>query len=236
MNIENVTTVKESNMSPDITALLKLFKAHPWHGVSIGEDAPEIVNVYVEIVPTDAVKYEVDKGTGHLKIDRPQKYSNQCPALYGFIPQTYCGQQVGEFCASKLGDANPGVTQGDGDPLDILVLTEKPIQHGDIFVRARPIGGLRVIDRNTADDKLIAVLHEDGVYGSWKDVSDCPPALIQRLRHYFLTYKIIPGEEPKSITVADIYGMKEAREVIARSQEDYRKEFPDVVKVWKGEK
>jgi hypothetical protein len=70
------------------------FRAHPWHGVAIGDDAPEIVTLYVEIVPTDTVKYEIDKVSGYLKVDRPQKYSNVCPTLYGFVPRTYCTDRV----------------------------------------------------------------------------------------------------------------------------------------------
>ena len=73
------------------------YKSHPWHGVEIGDDAPEIITCFIEMVPTDTVKYEVDKVTGYLKIDRPQKYSNVVPALYGFIPQTYSGERVAEF-------------------------------------------------------------------------------------------------------------------------------------------
>ena len=76
-----------------------MFRAHPWHGVAIGPDSPEIVNVYIEIVPTDTVKYELDKATGNLKVDRPQKYSNICPTLYGFIPQTLCAERVAERIA-----------------------------------------------------------------------------------------------------------------------------------------
>ena len=74
-----------------------LFKAHPWHGVPAGDDAPEIVNSYIEIVPSDTVKYELDKQSGFLWVDRPQKFSNICPALYGLIPKTYCGPRVAEL-------------------------------------------------------------------------------------------------------------------------------------------
>ena len=206
------------------------FKAHPWHGVSIGEDAPRIVNAYVEIVPTDAMKYEVDKISGHLRIDRPQKYSNQVPTLYGFIPQTYCGKRVGAFCSEKTGEAH---IEGDGDPMDICVLTEKPIQHGDILLRAIPIGGLRMIDGNQADDKIIAVLHEDGVYGGWTDLQkDCPKILLDRLEHYFLTYKDIPGAEKRNVRIAARYGADEARDAIQRSQQDYQSSFPETAKLF----
>ena len=135
--------------------LAKLFQAHPWHGVAPGPDAPEIVNAYLEIVPTDAVKYELDKLSGHLRVDRPQRFSSMCPSPYGFIPQTYCGPSVAALCQSCTG--REGI-RGDGDPLDICVLTERPAAHGDFIVRAVPIGGLRMIDGDEADDKIIAVL------------------------------------------------------------------------------
>lgn len=198
---------------------LSHFKSHPWHGISRGEQAPEIVNAYIEIVPTDTVKYEIDKETGHLKVDRPQKYSNHCPTLYGFIPQTYCGERIGKHCAEKTNQS--GIT-GDNDPLDICIFTEKPIQHGDILVRAVPIGGLRMIDRNQADDKILAVLFQDSVYGDWKDVSQCPPLLLERLRHYFLSYKDLPGDTPRTVTIPQIYSAAEAREIITLSIADYQ--------------
>ena len=195
-----------------------LFQAHPWHGIKTGDDAPRIVNAFVEIVPTDTVKYEIDKDSGHLKVDRPQKYSNLCPALYGFVPQTYCGKAVGEFCAKASGK---DVQFGDRDPLDILILTEKPIQHGNVLVRAMPIGGLRMIERGEADDKIIAVLAGDEVYGIWQDISDCPKNLLDRLQHYFLTYKDMPGSEPRKVEIDACYGRNEAHQVILKAQEDY---------------
>lgn len=202
-----------------------LFKAHPWHGVPIGEKAPHLVNAYIEMVPTDTVKYEVDKLTGHLKVDRPQKYSSHCPSLYGLIPKTYCGKRIGAFCSEQTGREQ---IIGDGDPLDICVLTEKPIQHGDILVRAVPIGGLRMIDGNEADDKIIAVLFQDEVYGSWKDISECPESLIDRLRHYFLTYKDIPGTLKRKAEVTHVYNAEEAHRIIAFSREDYIEKFGDL--------
>lgn len=207
-----------------IPAWSSLFKVHPWHGVSIGEKSPITVNAYIEIVPTDSVKYEIDKATGHLKVDRPQKYSSLCPTLYGFVPQTYCGNKIGNLCSQKTG--RPGII-GDGDPLDICVLTEKTIQHGDILIRAVPIGGLRMIDRNQADDKIIAVLADDPVYASWNDIKDCPETLIERLKHYFLTYKDLPGEK-RNVEITHVYGTEEAHEVIRRSMEDYRHKFDNL--------
>jgi inorganic pyrophosphatase len=199
-----------------------LFKAHPWHGVSIGEQAPAQVTAYIEIVPTDAIKYELDKTTGHLKVDRPQKYSNHCPTLYGLIPQTYCGKRVGAFCAERTGRKD---IAGDGDPLDICVLTEKPIHHSDILVQAIPIGGLRMIDGNEADDKIIAVLRNDEVYGEWRDISECPKNLVERLRHYFLTYKEIPGATERRTEITHIYDAAEAQHIIQLSREDYLESY-----------
>lgn len=199
-----------------------LFRAHPWHGVSIGGDAPALVTSYIEIVPTDTVKYEVDKTTGILKVDRPQRYSNICPTLYGFIPRTLCAKHVGLYCAEKTGRV--GIV-GDGDPLDICVLTEKTIPHGDILLQAIPIGGLRMIDGNQADDKIIAVLRDDAVYGNWRALSDCSTTLVERLRHYFLTYKDAPDATERRCEIVHVYDQHDAREVIRRSQRDYREEF-----------
>ncbi len=194
------------------------YKAHPWHGIPIGEQAPEMVNAFIEIVPADTVKYEIDKQTGYLKIDRPQKYSNIVPALYGFIPQTYCGSQIAEFAREKSGKE---IQFGDGDPLDICVLSEKNIPHGDLICEAIPIGGLRLVDKGEADDKLIAVLKGDEVYGKYTDISELPINVVKRLKHYFLTYKNLP-EEPTVCEVTNIYGREEAYEVIRRSREDYK--------------
>ncbi len=196
-----------------------LFQAHPWHGVEPGEGAPNILNAYIELVPTDTVKYELDKRSGHLRVDRPQRFSSLCPTLYGFIPQTFCGDLVGELCCRRV---NVQGIKGDGDPMDICVLTEKAFTHGNFFVRARPIGGMRMIDGTEADDKIIAVLEADVAYGDFKDIHDCPKGMIDRLRHYFLSYKQLPNEAPRRVEIADIYDRAEAVEVIDRSLRDYR--------------
>ncbi len=210
-------------MTLSLTQALALsFQAHPWHGVSPGEGAPELVTSYIEIVPTDTVKYEVDKASGILKLDRPQRFSNQAPCLYGFIPRTYCDTRIGERCAQRVGRS--GIA-GDGDPIDICVLTEKPISHGGILVEVFPIGGLRMIDKNEADDKIIAVLKGDTVYGGWRDITDVPQALVDRLRHYFLTYKQLPGEPAPVVEIAEVYGREEAFETIKASFEDYRAKY-----------
>ncbi len=197
------------------------YKSHPWHGINIGDKAPHQVTSFIEVIPSDTVKYEVDKTTGYLKIDRPQKFSNIVPALYGFVPQTICRDKVAEYCMEKTG--REGII-GDDDPLDICVLTEREVTHGNIIVHAIPIGGFRMIDNGEADDKIIAVLKSDEVYGQWTDVKDLPITILNRLQHYFLTYKQLPGEKPKC-EITDVYGREEALEVIRRSQEDYDKAY-----------
>ena len=202
------------------------YKSHPWHGVDLGDEAPEKLTAFIEVVPTDTVKYEVDKVSGYLRIDRPQKYSNVIPALYGFLPQTYCGELVGKFCSDKTG--REGI-QGDGDPIDVCVLTEKDISHGDILAKVIPIGGFRMIDGNEADDKIITVLMNDVTYGNFTDISDCPQMVIDRLKHYFLTYKDLPGETRQS-EITHIYGREEALKIIQCAIEDYHHRFDNLKK------
>jgi inorganic pyrophosphatase len=199
-----------------------LFKPHPWHGIAIGDRAPERVTAFIEIVPTDTVKYELDKATGYLKVDRPQKYSNVCPTLYGFIPQTYCGEANGAFCGRAVG--RDGIV-GDGDPLDICVLSEKTFSHGDIILQAIPLGGLRMIDHQQSDDKIVAVLDGDALCGAWREITDVPATLIERLKHYFLTYKLAPGSAEAVVEIPHVYDRTEAYEVIASTQQDYRARF-----------
>lgn len=199
-----------------------LFQAHPWHGVVPGVGAPAVLNAYIEIVPTDAVKYELDKPSGHLRVDRPQRFSSFCPTLYGFIPQSYCGERVGRLCTERTG--LEGI-KGDGDPLDICVLSEKAFTHGNFFVRAKPIGGLRMIDGMEADDKIISVLESDVAYGHIEELSECPQGLIDRIKHYFLSYKQLPQDAPRRVEITEAYGRDEAVDVIRRSFEDYREHY-----------
>jgi inorganic pyrophosphatase len=199
------------------------FKLHPWHGVEIGNEAPELITVFIEIIPSDTIKYEIDKHSGYLKVDRPQKFSNIVPALYGFIPQTFCAEEV---AALNMASTHRTNIKGDGDPLDILVLTEREITHGDILVKAFPIGGFRLVDNNEADDKIIAVLKNDDVYGQWHDIKDVPPTIINRLKHYFLTYKQMPDKAPTCI-IDEVYNKDTAYQVIKASIADYKKHFGD---------
>jgi inorganic pyrophosphatase len=117
------------------------------------------------------------------------------------------------------------VSRGDGDPLDICVFSERPIDRADILLRARPIGGLLMVDAGEADDKIIAVLEGDHAWGSARTLGDLPPALVARLRHYFMTYKLQPGRQPVAIDAE--YGPGRAHEVIRAACEDWRSEYGD---------
>lgn len=201
---------------------MRTYKAHPWHGIGLGDRVPEEVTAFIEIVPTDTVKYEVDKISGYLSIDRPQKFSNIVPALYGFFPMTYCGKTVAELTNQDLGRTD---INGDNDPLDVCVLTEKDVTHGDIIAKVHPIGGFRLLDHVEADDKIIAVLKDDLVYGQYTDISQLPEKVIDRLIHYFTTYKDLPLEPKQRMVLTGIYGKETAYDVILRSIEDYKQEI-----------
>lgn len=192
-------------------------KAHPWHGVPIGDGAPGEVTVFIEIVPRDTVKYEVDKETGYLKIDRPQQYSNVVPANYGFIPQTYCADGVADLARGKTGIT---ISDGDGDPLDILVLSEHHIPRGDIILKARPIGGFCLIDAGEADDKIVSVLKGDKVFEQYTEISQLPKGILERFEHYFLTYKSLP-DAPNVCEIAYSYGREDSYSVINAAIGDY---------------
>lgn len=198
--------------------MFRINKAHPWHGIPIGERVPEEVTVFIEIVPRDTVKYEVDKETGYLKIDRPQQYSNVVPANYGFIPQTFCARRIAELAREKRGKIE--ISDGDGDPLDILILSEHHIPRGDILLKARPIGGFCLIDSGEADDKIIAALVGDKVYEQYREISELPKGILERFEHYFLTYKNLP-DEPRQCQIAFSYGREESYRVISAAIADY---------------
>lgn len=196
-----------------------IYRHHPWHGLSLGEKSPHEVNCYIEMVPTDTVKYELDKTTGILKVDRPQKYSSLCPTLYGLLPQTYAGDRVAKYCMDKIG--RKGLA-GDGDPLDVCVLTENVVVRGDIILSAITIGGFRLLDGDEVDDKIICVMVDDMVYGEIKDITECPHGWIEKLRHYFLTYKDKPERESSKVQIVGIYNKQEAEEVIKLGALDYQ--------------
>ena len=182
---------------------------HPVHDIEIPADIEQFVPAVIEIPRGSHLKYEVDKPTGLLRLDRVLYSAVHYPANYGFIPRTHAD---------------------DGDPLDVLVLMHEPVEPLTI-VRARPLGGLRMVDRNEADDKIVAVMNGDAVYGQWRDIGDCQPAILDRLRHYFLTYKDVPGPTQRRCEITDVYDRAEALAVIEHSRADYRAEFGDLEKV-----
>ncbi|AWV89246.1 inorganic pyrophosphatase [Bradymonas sediminis] len=195
------------------------WRPHPWHGLSAGPDMPSVVHAYIELTPFDSVKYEIDKETGYLRVDRPQRYSSQPPALYGFIPRTYCGPRVLELSADVADEA-------DRDPLDICVLSERPISRAEVLLNARVVGGFRMIDDGEADDKIIGVLDNDSFYEHVQDIDDLPTVIVERLRHYFTTYKTSPTDtETTNCIIDNIYGRERAFEVINASMADYDEQF-----------
>jgi len=187
-------------------------RAHPWHGLPPGPDPPRIVNAYVEITPRDVVKYELDKESGLLQVDRVQQTSSSPPTLYGLIPGTHCGERVAALSSTA--------ERADDDPLDICVLSEQAIDKADIVLKARVIGGLRMIDQGEADDKILAVLANDPFWGKAQDLSDVPVNVVERLDHYFRTYKLVEGGA--SVSIEARYGCDDAHTVIDAAIADYQ--------------
>lgn len=194
-----------------------LHRPHPWHGLSLGPEPPARVHVYVEITPFDTLKYEVDKASGYLRLDRPQVSSSVPPVPYGFIPMTYCGPRVSALSA--------GTTRGDGDPLDVCVFSERPINRAEVLLTANVVGGIRTTERDEADDKMIAVLANDLVWGEVRDVGELPRALVDRLGHYFGTYKMREAGAPTDVKVHEVYGRERAHRVVEAAIADYRERF-----------
>lgn len=191
------------------------WRPHPWHGLDVGPNPPSLVHAYIEITPFDTVKYELDKVTGYLHVDRPQRTSALPPTLYGFVPRTYCGRRVGALMQNAK--------VGDHDPLDICVLSERPINRSDVILKARVVGGLPMLDDGEADDKIIAVLEGDYLWSDVKDISELPGVLVERLRHYFETYKLVPGKAIR-VSIDTAYGREHAERVIKAAMEDYQEE------------
>ncbi|MFM1830228.1 MAG: inorganic pyrophosphatase [Planctomycetota bacterium] len=192
------------------------FRPHPWHGLEAGSAPPDLVNAFIEITPFDLVKYETDKRSGFLRVDRPQRTSSTPPTLYGFIPRTLCGDRVA---------AVAGLRHGDGDPLDVCVLSERPINRAEVILEVRVLGGLLMEDGGQADDKIVAVLKDDAIWSEARNLDALPSRLVERLQHYFLTYKMRPGEQP-TVQVRQIYGVERARTVVDAALADYRAAYP----------
>ena len=171
---------------------------NPWHDVHIGKDAPNTVTGIIEIPKNSRAKYELDKESGLLMLDRVLYSSINYPSNYGFIPQTYCD---------------------DGDPLDILVLSQIDIVPM-CLVETRPIGVMRMLDEGESDDKIISVAVHDMSVGHLNDVSELPAHSFKELRSFFEDYKKL---EHKEVIVEDFQGAEVARQVIEQSVIDYKK-------------
>lgn len=202
--------------SPTFPAPFYRWRPHPWHGLETGPQPPDVVNAFIEITPFDHIKYEVDKATGYLYIDRPQRTSSLPPALYGFIPRTYCGERVK--------DLSQGAKRGDGDPLDICVVSERPINRSEIFLHAVVVGVIQLLDHDEADDKIIAVLSNDNIYGDIREIDELPEVIVERLQHYFHTYKMIKGQE-QLIKILNVDGPVKAKQIVQAAIEDYNEAF-----------
>jgi len=174
---------------------------NPWHAVPFGEDAPQQVTAIIEIQKKSKGKYELDKETGMLKLDRVLFSSMHYPANYGFIPQTYCD---------------------DKDPLDILVICSIDIRPLTI-VEAKVIGVMQMIDNNEEDDKIIAVAAHDMSVNHINDISELPPHTLLEMRRFFEDYKKL---ENKEVIVENFLGREAAYEIVQRSIELYKETFP----------
>ena len=178
-----------------------MYVLHPWHGAHYGNKSPEIVNALIEIPQGSRAKYEIDKTTGLLKLDRVVYSSFHYPVNYGFIPQT-------------LGD--------DGDPLDILVMCGEAIQPL-CLVEATVIGNMQMIDNGEKDDKIIAVATKDPTVNHITDVNELPKHFIAVLKNYFENYKVL---ENKVVEIDEFQDKEAAYGIIKRAIDFYIKKFP----------
>ena len=176
---------------------MKTSSSNPWHSVNIGDHTPDVVNSIIEIPKNTRAKYELDKQSGLLKLDRVLYASMYYPANYGFIPKTYCD---------------------DNDPLDILVLSQITIVPMCI-VSAKVIGVMRMLDQGEHDDKIIAVAEHDMSVNHYNDISELPDHFIIELRNFFEDYKKL---EHKTVEVRDFLGADIAREIVQQSIFDYK--------------
>ncbi len=173
---------------------------NPWHDVNIGEDSPEEISAIIEIPKNSMLKYELDKATGLMKLDRVLYSAVHYPGDYGFIPQTYWD---------------------DNDPLDIIILSSFPVYPRTI-VHVRPIGVIHMIDGDERDDKIIAVYTGDPRFHKYRDITDIPEHNLLELRHFFETYKQLQG---KHVKVLSIQHSGAARKYILEGMKKYNEKF-----------
>jgi len=175
-------------------------RPHPWHGLKVGPDPPAVVYAYIEITPFDLVKYELDKETGLIRVDRVLYSSVIYPANYGFIPRT-------------LGD--------DHDPLDVLVLMQEQVVPLSIL-RVRPIGMMTMLDQGENDEKVICIHLDDPEYRDYKDISELPGHRLNELQRFFEDYKTL---EKKEVLVRDFLGPEDAVKAVAHAMDLYHRLF-----------
>jgi len=174
--------------------------SHPWHGLSAGDNAPRVVNAVIEIPQGSRAKYEIDKASGLLKLDRIIYSSFHYPCNYGFIPRTY-------------GD--------DKDPLDILVITSQPVQ-AMCLMEAKVVGVMRMIDHGDADDKIIAVADKDPSVNYYNNIEELPKHFFDELRHFFEEYKRL---ENKAVVVEEFQDKATALTIINDAIQFYKENF-----------
>ena len=168
--------------------------------MELGDETPELVPAIIEVPKGSKTKYELDKATGMIRVDRILYSSVQYPANYGFIPRTYCE---------------------DHDPLDVLVLGQEPVAPLSIM-RAKPIGLMKMLDHGEADDKIIAVHADDPEYAHYESIDELPPHRMTEVKRFFEDYKVL---EEKNVVVEDFFGKKEALQTILTSMNQHEKEF-----------
>lgn len=173
---------------------------NPWHQVSAGNNVPNTVNGIIEIPAGSKAKYELDKETGMIMLDRVMSSAVFYPANYGFIPKTYCD---------------------DGDPLDILVLSQVNMVP-NCLVEAKVIGVMKMIDGGEGDDKIIAVAAGDPAYKHYNDMNELPEYLVKEIKQFFVSYKAL---ENKTVEITGFGGAEDAKNVVLKAIEDYNKDI-----------
>ena len=196
------------------------WRPHPWHGLEIGADAPRIVNAYIEITPFDVIKYEIDKVSGYLRVDRPQRSSSHPPALVRLHSEDLLRRAHREAGAGLRARRRRSARHLRGQRAAHRAVGSPPARARDRRHQA--------LDRGEADDKIIGVLEGDYVWDHVKDISQLAPVLVERLEHYFGTYKMVPGE-PNKMVISGKYGYEHAKAVIEAAREDYQESFGDAL-------